>query len=215
MGFPGLHPGKSGPGDGLRPLPAPLIGLFPPQHLVIPGHVFKVIALRRQCLHRLVLLGLQVLAQRFQLLRVILLRPEWLDMTAEEIGVYDFMMKDSFLAYFPPTTLAMTLVVLTAIWAVWTAEVRLALVEVSSPKAPAIRWLCGDRISPGMAAEEQLAKGLGIPVQHVGTPPPRGQHQPQPQQGVVAEHHQPRRQDGGLEEGLRAPPAVPPDAGRP
>ena len=30
-------------------------------------------------------------------------------------------------------------------------------------------WLCGDRISPGMAAEEQLAKGLGIPVQHVGT----------------------------------------------
>ena len=42
-------------------------------------------------------------------------------------------------SYFPPTTLAMTLVVLTAIWAVWTAEVRLALVEVSSPKAPAIR----------------------------------------------------------------------------
>ena len=33
----------------------------------------------------------------------------------------------------------MTLVVLTAIWAVWTAEVRLALVEVSKPKAPAIR----------------------------------------------------------------------------
>ena len=30
-------------------------------------------------------------------------------------------------------------------------------------------WLCGDIVSPGMAAEEQLAKGLGIPVQHVGT----------------------------------------------
>lgn len=36
------------------------------------------------------------------------------------------------------------------------------LVYIASP-------LSGDRISPGMAAEEQLAKGLGIPVQHVGT----------------------------------------------
>lgn len=30
-------------------------------------------------------------------------------------------------------------------------------------------WLCGDRISPGMAAEEQLAKELDIPVRDIST----------------------------------------------
>ena len=47
------------------------------------------------------------------------------------------------------TAEAMTLVVFTAIWAVWTAELRLALVEVSSPKAPAIRGTSpAESISP-------------------------------------------------------------------
>ena len=29
-------------------------------------------------------------------------------------------------------------------------------------------WLCGDRISPGMAGEKELAERLGIPVRSVG-----------------------------------------------
>ena len=30
-------------------------------------------------------------------------------------------------------------------------------------------WLCGDRISPGMAGEKEMAERLGIPVRSVGT----------------------------------------------
>ena len=30
-------------------------------------------------------------------------------------------------------------------------------------------WLCGDRISPGMASEKKLAEELGIPVQKIST----------------------------------------------
>ncbi len=54
-----------------------------------------------------------------------------------------------FFCHLPATAEATTLVVFTAIWAVWTAEVRLALVEVSSPKAPAIRGTSpAESISP-------------------------------------------------------------------
>ena len=30
-------------------------------------------------------------------------------------------------------------------------------------------WLCGERISPGMAAEKELAESLGLPVRSVGS----------------------------------------------
>ena len=30
-------------------------------------------------------------------------------------------------------------------------------------------WLCGDRISPGMAGEKEMAERLGIPVRSVST----------------------------------------------
>lgn len=30
-------------------------------------------------------------------------------------------------------------------------------------------WLCGERISPGMAAEKELAESLGLPVHSIGS----------------------------------------------
>lgn len=30
-------------------------------------------------------------------------------------------------------------------------------------------WLCGDRVSPGMEGERQLAEKRGIPVRRIGT----------------------------------------------
>ena len=53
----------------------------------------------------------------------------------------------------------------------------------------------------GVDGGGQAGAGGGVQPEGPGDPGdfPRGQHQPQPQQGVVVEHHQPRHQDGGLQ----------------